>query len=475
MTRTAPSSKSLHTLRALDLPVEFVPGDADTGSISAVPVPVPVPNLPTLYNIPDGLYAVYRPVPAPVKAAIWVLAAIVAAWTTKGIHLLFLRFMVQQSSSNWKRKLLMFLLKTFVIASVSIFVVQDMFWGPSRVSVQDLLDKYWLPSTLSNYQPLQVTTDSNETLTLGVHYLEAKNPTIRPDQATYQVVYVNHGFGASILSWLPAMDHLAKQLNARLVVGHDATGFGFTDRPSSSNNKNLEMFTCQGSAKIGLSVLQQATKNNADIVGGSTLSNVILIGHSLGSITTLRMALAMDKSIHKHIILVSPALTRNSKRKSSIWSRILFPRALLDIPAAYILRRVIGAKNTWRRGLELAWGNPSTLSDSDVLRYQWPSIGKGWERGLLTFSRAQSLPRDLTDMELLEHVLQLPNTTVNVIISSKDKIVPPTTTREILKAFPSVKVVELDGLGHDPFEEREITFVECVKNVLDNEKSKDYC
>jgi hypothetical protein len=38
-----------------------------------------------------------------------------------------------------------------------------------------------------------------------------------------------------------------------------------------------------------------------------------------------------------------------------------------------------------------------------------------------------------------------------------------------------VKVVDLDGLGHDPFEEREITFVECVKNVLDNEKSKDYC
>ena len=58
-------------------------------------------------------------------------------------------------------------------------------------------------------------------------------------------------------------------------------------------------------------------------------------------------------------------------------------------------------KNFWRKGLELAWGDPKKLYDSDVLRFQWPSIGKGWEDGLVTFARAMSQPTAVSDAELV--------------------------------------------------------------------------
>ena len=56
----------------------------------------------------------------------------------------------------------------------------------------------------------------------------------------FDAVYVNHGFGALALSWLPAMPKLARAFGgssaAALVLGHDAPGFGFTDRLEEDDN-----------------------------------------------------------------------------------------------------------------------------------------------------------------------------------------------------------------------------------------------
>jgi len=125
-------------------------------------------------------------------------------------------------------------------------------------------------------------------------------------------------------------------------------------------------------------------------------------------------------------------------------------RPLIDVPAALLWRRIVGGENAWRDGLKQAWGNPHRIQDSDVLRYQWPSIGKGWEHGFLGYGWTQTLPRDMTDKELLEKTLALPNTTVDAITASKDKSVPPAAINEFLEEFAAVHVVELEGLGHEP-------------------------
>lgn len=126
----------------------------------------------------------------------------------------------------------------------------------------------------------------------------------------------------------------------------------------------------------------------------------------------------------------------------------------------------------WKKSLRQVWGNPSRLSDSDVLRFQWPSIGKGWERGLLSFALAQSRQGSsdgLTDAELMEHILALPNTSVAVILGQKDRVVPKRLVENFFGKFPTVPIYELNGQGHDPFEEQVDVFVETVGNILDKE------
>lgn len=484
--------------------------------------PVPVPDEPDLLFLPDDLSPIYRPVPIAIQASVWLLSAAIAAGTWfRPLHI-----------PNWK-KVVWFFAQTMVVAGVTSFVAQDLFWGPSRVSIQTLTQRYFLPSKLSVYKQISVNknllllagrqqqsvdaSSDDEVETLGVHFLksrvefdendsmdDATAPTNSPGK--FRALYVNHGFGASSLSWLPAIGPLQRALRIPVAMGHDAPGFGFTERKRG----RMLLFTSKASAAIGLELLRQQLRqqqqqqrhsmageegiksdDGTDTTETTTSSPVLLMGHSMGAITTLRMALGLGDA-PKHVVLVSPALGVRGQRKavdtnqphSRFKRSILFgrrqlsrclslPRTILDTTSAYILRRVVGAKNSWRTGLRVAWGDPDRLSDSDVLRFQWPSIGSGWESGLLTFARAQSLPTDLTDRELMESVLKLPNTKVLVIVGRKDRIVPVATVREFIADFPSVEVVELDGLGHDPFEEDKQSFVRAMEDLYPNDDCGD--
>ena len=93
-------------------------------------------------------------------------------------------------------------------------------------------------------------------------------------------------------------------------------------------------------------------------------------------------------------------------------------------------------KNFWRKGLQAVWGDSKKLKDSDVLRFQWPAIGKGWEDGLLTFTRAMAQPTAMTDAGLVEQVLQTEtNATVTVILGSQDRVV---RTDQVIDCIPNV-------------------------------------
>lgn len=160
---------------------------------------------------------------------------------------------------------------------------------------------------------------------LGVHFLQY---TAAPSGRR---IYVNHGFGASSLSWLPAIPALAQRLNAAHVIGHDAAGFGFTERPDWEDAYSIET-----SAQLALALSKKCGEGD-----------LILFGHSMGALTTLALADELPVDLPLEVILVSPALgivrsDRNgSKRKKySIGSRII--RKVLYPPMRYGLRRLVG-------------------------------------------------------------------------------------------------------------------------------------
>lgn len=113
------------------------------------------------------------------------------------------------------------------------------------------------------------------------------------------------------------------------------------------------------------------------------------------------------------------------------------------------------------------WGDKSKIRDSDVLRFQWPSIGLGWERGLLEFARAQLSPFDEEDVQddraLLRRVMDMPNTKVMVILGASDRVIPPNFSRKFFSQF-AIPIEEMGGLGHDPFEEKPDEFCDLVES-----------
>ena len=122
--------------------------------------------------------------------------------------------------------------------------------------------------------------------------------------------------------------------------------------------------------------------------------------------------------------------------------------------------------------MRAVWGQPNLVTESDALRLQWPSIGLGWEDGLLSFIRAQlCVKADLTDRQLLEKVLALPNTRLVVILGTADKIVRAPEVRKFFIPYKNVTVIELEGQGHDPFEEDVDLFVQTVKRAVNLEDS----
>ena len=239
---------------------------------------------------------------------------------------------------------------------MSVFVkalLQEFLTPPSRISTVDLMKKYVLPSTLSRFQTIKLpsplfgsrgtqkpkeatmsskmpkTTEMTTTTTneeLGVHYIqyESRNKRGTAEPPRFQAIHCNHGFGASSLSWLPVLPRLVDRLRTRVGVGHDAVGFGFTDRPAKDDNKQyLARYTTKGSSEIGTALLQRVlNETDADAysdekkdtnITSEEISGkpVILMGHSLGSLTTLQMALALPKTTRKWVILVAPALGMN--------------------------------------------------------------------------------------------------------------------------------------------------------------------
>lgn len=537
----------------------------ETATAISSPFPQPRPDEPNLYAIPSTLYPEYRPLPKPLTVVVLLLStwlAAVTTWDLRGWWVWCLRPYLILPYGPWKKQLFQFLIKSILMASVSYLLLQEKLRPPSRITTSKLLEQYYLPSRISRYERLEVpvisqTRDNpSSSSPLGVHFLQypaAPNAVAQwdlhrsqpPAFFRWDALYVNHGFGASSLSWLPVLPRLVDRLQVRVGLGHDAMGFGFTDRPRTS----IQQYTSVASARTGLAVLQSrlypgvvrhdtnvtTTQHAPNIAArfeerssssssSSSKKNgtaVLLMGHSMGAITTLHMALGMKSHIQQRIVLVAPALglgrgsrintatttktngnvignsssasttpaddnnntNNNSARRiersddvdygTRTLRRMLShvpQKVLLELPARYLLRRLVGSPNFWRNGLQLVWGDRDKVSNSDVLRFQWPAIGKGWEKGLLEFSRAQILVKpELSDQELLQKVLERPNVlSVDVIVSTKDLIVRTNQVRDFLRAFPSVRIIEMEGLGHDPFEEDVDSFVDVVEKLLDD-------
>ena len=450
-----------------------------------------------LYIIPEHLYPTFRTLPFRWQVFLTgIIVSVAIIWQRR------LRLRQQQpfqpgssnnNNNNTSSNYGQFFCCTLLLGMVLNMLLQELLLPPTRISAKELQNKHVLPSKLSRYEHVTIpgndgdddNFDNNDS-SLGVHFLEYNNShnTAFNQIYNYDAIYVNHGFGANALSWLPSLPTLVDALGARKGLGHDAVGLGFTDRPN-----NGAAYSFLFSAKIGnaLLLLQQqqqqqqhyelmASNNTKATITATGGGGFVLMGHSMGSITTLQMALDLPREIPKRVILVSPALGYFPSSRVPSWfdATVVTPvvsmivGSILNRPLQFTLRRVIGTQLTcfWKCLLQLLWG-PTGLTDADVLRFKWHAIAAGWERGMIHLALSFLQPTGVTDDDLISQVLELPNTTIDVIVAAHDVVVPPRYVRSYLAPFQDkIGIVQLNNLGHDPHEEDVNLFVDTVSSLL---------
>lgn len=268
---------------------------------------------PNLYNLPSTVHPEYKPLPVLLKLLLGYLSIVASS-------------KINHSKKIIKLKLVLKILSTFLL---SMTFVQDLFYSPSRIATKTLLQNQWLPSPLSKYSiistsvPTQGHQDESNLIMnpIGVHFLELKYDGVsnasNSVEYKFDAIHFNHGFGASSLSWLPAIPSLIQKIGGKIGIAHDAPGFGFTDRPAASGKDHgLVPFSSAGNAALGNALVMKQIRTCKQ----SHAKKVALFGHSMGCASTLKMGLMLPPDVEKTIVLVAPALVgslRNRNEPSS--------------------------------------------------------------------------------------------------------------------------------------------------------------
>ncbi|GMI30024.1 hypothetical protein TrCOL_g10873 [Triparma columacea] len=340
----------------------------------------------------------------------------------------------------------------------------------TRIFLQELLLR---PSLADHpYLPTRISAFSSN-LPADVHYLLQ---TPRQDAASSsKTVHLSHGFGASSLSFISVIPSLSSRLGAT-VVASDAMGFGFSRYPPGHPSTS-EDYSVERSAAL-------ASENLRRAVEGAGEGDHLFVGHSMGAGQALRMArekILGGKGGGVKVVLVSPAiLERRGKKVVAKGGNKGLARLVCSpfIPVfSFFLRRLVSSGRFWKKGLAQAWGDGSKVTDEEVNLYRYPSVGKGWERGLLKFTAAQARGEGRFvaeggrggDGELLLEVCKACDEVV-ILHGKKDGIVPVRNSRNLKKWVEEeggeLRLVELEGVGHVAHEEVAEEFVKFCQDFM---------
>lgn len=261
-----------------------------------------------------------------------------------------------------------------------------------------------------------------------------------------------HGFGSSSFSYVTLFQALLKVRSASEAVSYDSPGFGLTSRPPLSA---LWKYTPRFGARIVHGFVAAPPSTPA--------SQNVLVGHSLGS---RAVSLATTGLRPRAIVLIAPAIlalpyipSQNpfARFVRSVFAlSAVFVSLVLNPLLLILLRQTVSRVEFWTKGLRLAWGDPDALTQFDIDGYRKPLQVRGWDTGVLHFSRAAVLdpvlnwrhPASVLDV-LQETAKQTP---ILIVHGAKDRVVPIANSRRLKELIPEANMVEMPDAGHIPHE-----------------------
>lgn len=246
-----------------------------------------------------------------------------------------------------------------------------------------------------------------------------------------------HGFGASLDTWRFIAEDLKKEHRLILV---DLKGHGFSDRPRDSHYSLID---------------------HAEIVTGLMehlrLSDVILVGHSLGSVAAIVTALKAQESSNATVsglVLITGSLDPGTLP--------LFLK-LLRLPIiGWLTMKLTTASFRTRLALRKSVYEKDKITDSWVELYAKYQRIAGTDYALLKTAE-QMIPPNSSQLKQDVQRLRIP---VLNILGEHDEIIPRESGKEVCRLLPRCAQIIVQGVGHIPHEEKPEEIIHLLREFL---------
>lgn len=242
-------------------------------------------------------------------------------------------------------------------------------------------------------------------------------------------VILLHGFLGSVIDWtrtIPALTDAGYR-----VIAFDRPPFGLSDKRTSLD------YSLQAMSALTAGVMDTLEMNQA-----------VIIGHSLGGAVASQFVLDYPTRVSK-LILVDAAVGLDMSGNAGNFGIDFLSRVNPDSPAAQALVQSIFNPDFATNMLTQAEANARDIDAEELeLRVRGLRV-KGWEGGLLAFTRDALTEKSQIDLEALKTV-QKP---VLLMWGEDDQIVPIEVGEALRELFPHNTWLTYPEVGHMPMDE----------------------
>jgi pimeloyl-ACP methyl ester carboxylesterase len=281
--------------------------------------------------------------------------------------------------------------------------------------------------------PVPVTAHDIEVAGAAFHYLEAGDPKLPP-------LVMVHGRGSAAALWLPIIPQLAPH---RHIVAVDMRGWGLSSRAPFTGHSGAEAIAWWRDGVLAV----------VDALG---LARFDLIGHSLGGMVSLAIALARGEKID-HLLLEDAA---GFGTTSPLGIRLYFaaePERLAHFVPRFLFDFFAGG-SVPIPGLSAA--EQQALRDFVYTLTLFPGTPQSGARAFNEIVGVRGVKYTLRDQV---HTIQ---TFTRVFWGTKDSVVPLRTAEAGIRSMPNAELVTFAGANHSPHMEVPAAFAASVLEFL---------
>lgn len=247
-----------------------------------------------------------------------------------------------------------------------------------------------------------------------------------------------HGFGTSLDTWRFVVETLGDEYRLVLL---DLKGHGLSDRPRDG------MYGAQDHARV--------VRGLIDYLG---LKNVVIVGHSFGSVVGLAAALDAQRygssGVIGALVLIAGSVDAEN---------VPFVLRLLRTPFfGWLSLKLTSASFRTRLMLKHAYYEDSKVTDSLVELYARYQSIPGTDYAFIKTAE-QLVPVDISESKRELSRLKIP---VINIWGEHDVIIPRAAAESVCQLVPKCELVTIEGVGHMPQEESPEKVISLLRDFL---------